>query len=87
VRHRASPKFWDCHERLPEGVQKLAGENFQLLKRNPRRSSLYFKGWADFGPARVGLHYRVLAVEQGGDLVWFWIGHHTKYERLLKSQI
>jgi hypothetical protein len=25
------------------------------------------------------LRYRALAVEDGGDLVWFWIGSHADY--------
>jgi hypothetical protein len=31
----------------------------------------------------VGLHYRALAVEDGADLIWFWIGTHAEYDRLL----
>jgi hypothetical protein len=34
--------------------------------------------------ARVGLHYRALATEADGDLVWFWIGSHAEYDRLTK---
>jgi len=32
---------------------------------------------------RVGLHYRALAVEDDADLVWFWVGTHAEYDRLL----
>jgi hypothetical protein len=32
---------------------------------------------------RVGLHYRALAVEREGDLVWFWIGSHRDYDNLI----
>jgi hypothetical protein len=34
--------------------------------------------------ARVGLRYRVLAVEIEGGLLWFWIGSHSDYDQLLK---
>jgi hypothetical protein len=33
--------------------------------------------------ARVGIHYRAIAVEDGSDLIWFWIGHHAEYDRLV----
>jgi hypothetical protein len=36
-----------------------------------------------FWSVRVGLHHRALAVEDGGDLVWFWIGTPAEYDRLL----
>jgi len=33
----------------------------------------------------VGLHYRAIAVENEGDLVWFWIGSHADYDRLIAT--
>jgi len=33
---------------------------------------------------RVGLRYRALAVEVEGGLLWFWIGSHADYDRLLR---
>jgi hypothetical protein len=48
-----------------------------------RRCTLYFKKVGRFWSVRVGLHYRALAVEDGADLVWFWIGPHAEYDRIL----
>jgi hypothetical protein len=86
VRHRASRKFWKFHAALPEDIQKLADENFQLLKADPRHPSLHFKKVGVYWSARVGIHYRAAAIEEGPDIVWFWIGHHTEYDTLLKRQ-
>ena len=33
----------------------------------------------------VGLGYRALAVLDGDLAVWFWIGTHADYDRLLRS--
>jgi hypothetical protein len=33
---------------------------------------------------RVGLHYRALAVEDGDDLIWFWIGTHAQYDAIIR---
>jgi len=30
-----------------------------------------------------GAHYRALATEEGDDFIWFWIGNHDEYNRLI----
>jgi hypothetical protein len=32
---------------------------------------------------RIGLHYRALAVQEGEDLIWFWIGSHSDFDDLI----
>ena len=81
--HRASPRFWRCYRALPRDVQSLADKSYALLKTNPAHPSLHFKKVAQFWSARVGLHYRALAVESGDDLGWFWIGSHADYDKLV----
>jgi hypothetical protein len=44
---------------------------------------LRFKKVGRMWSARVGIHYRAAAVEDGPDIVWFWIGHHSEYDRLI----
>jgi len=65
-------------------VQELADKSFRLLKDDPRHPSLHFKKVARFWSARVGLHHRTVAVEAADGLVWFWIGTHADYDRLLR---
>jgi hypothetical protein len=84
MRHFASPDFWAAYRKLPEAVRVLADKNFALLKSEPRHPSLHFKKVGKLRSARVGLHYRALAAEVDGDLVWFWIGSHAEYDRLTK---
>jgi hypothetical protein len=50
------------------------------LKQDPRHPSLHFKKVGRFWSARVGAHYRALAVEASDGLVWFWIGNHADYD-------
>jgi hypothetical protein len=33
--------------------------------------------------ARVGLGYRALAVKEESAVIWFWIGSHADYDKLL----
>jgi len=79
----ASPAFWSCYERLPEAIRELADSNFELLKANPSHPSLHLKKIGRYRSVRVGLHYRALAVEVADGLLWFWIGTHSEYDRLL----
>jgi hypothetical protein len=83
VNHFASPDFWFHYRQLPPEIRDLADKNFELLKENLRHPSLRLKKVGIFYSARVGLHYRVLAKERSEGLVWFWIGHHSDYDRLL----
>jgi hypothetical protein len=81
--HRADPRFWECHKSLSSDVRKLADASFELLKADERHPSLHFKKVGRFYSVRVGLHYRAIAVGEADLLVWFWIGHHSEYDRLL----
>ena len=61
----------------------MADRSYELLKTNPRHPSLHFKRVGQFWSARVGLYHRAVAVDAGDDLVWFWIGSHADYDKLL----
>jgi len=64
-------------------VQQFADGCFDLLKADPRHPSLHLKKVGRYWSARVGRHYRALAVEVPDGLLWFWIGSHADYDRLL----
>ena len=81
--HRTTPRFWRYFEQLPESVQRIARQNFRLLIANPRHPSLHFKKVGKFWSVRVGLAHRALAVEDGGDFIWVWVGSHDEYDRLI----
>ncbi|MGD0015934.1 MAG: hypothetical protein ABSC38_00195 [Verrucomicrobiia bacterium] len=83
MKHRASRDYWVGYHQLPENSRAIADRCFALLKTNPAHPSLHFKKVGRFWSVRVGIHYRAVAVESGNDLVWFWIGHHDQYERLI----
>ena len=85
MNHFASSKYWTCYESLPKEVRLQADRQFALLKANPSHPSLRFKKVGKYLSARVNPWVRALGVESGSDLVWFWIGTHTEYERLIKK--
>ncbi len=80
-----SPDFWSCYRRLPKQVQELADANYELLKIDSSHTSLHFKKIGKYRAVRVGLHYRALAVEISEGLLWFWVGSHSEYDKILNS--
>jgi mRNA-degrading endonuclease RelE of RelBE toxin-antitoxin system len=85
VKHFASPHFWKLYYSLPEEIKELANKNFQLLKENPNHPSLKLKKIDNFWSARIGIKYRTLAIETELGLVWFWIGTHAEYDKILRQ--
>jgi hypothetical protein len=85
MNHFATPDFWFHYRKLPTAVRQLADKNFALLKKDANHPSLRFKKVGVYWSARVGLRYRALAKERDEGLVWFWIGYHSDYEKLLKG--
>jgi hypothetical protein len=84
--HRTSGRFWNLFANLPESVQTVARKNFQLLKDEPSHPSLHFKKVGKLWSVRAGINHRALAVQEGGDFIWVWIGPHDEYRRLIKLQ-
>ena len=83
MRHRATPSFWQEYNALDADILKLADKSFEILKKDPQHPSLHLKRAGRFWSARVGLHHRALAVEIPDGLLWFWIGDHDRYDRLV----
>lgn len=84
MKHCASPEFWAAYEKLPQQVRLLADRNFLLLKNDPGHPSVHLKKVGRYVSVRVGQQYRALAIEVDHRLLWFWIGTHAAYDRLVK---
>jgi len=58
-----------------------------LWKQNPSHPGVRFKRVNDNAPiysARIGLDFRALGILKGQTVIWYWIGEHDDYERLLR---
>ena len=84
MKHHATVSFWEAYDQLPDQIRKLADENFELLKQDRKHLSLHLKRVGRFWSARVGKSWRALAVQDGQDLIWFWIGPHSDYDKLVR---
>ncbi len=83
---RTTARFRRAYAELPERIRLQAREAYQTFARDPQHPSLRFKPVHPSRPifsARVGLGYRALAVREGDVWIWFWIGSHAEYDRLL----
>ena len=83
MNHFTTPRFWKRYRSLKPETQALADKNFKLLQANPDHPSLRLKQIGIFWSVRVGIHYRALAKDREEGLMWFWIGPHDEYERIL----
>lgn len=86
MKHHATTDFWECYHRLPEAAQRAADRHYDLLRQDPRHPSLHFKRVGRLWSVRAGSGYRALAAEAADGFVWFWIGTHDEYERLLTNE-
>jgi hypothetical protein len=83
---RATRQFWRLYGALPADVQREAKRAFDLFRTAPSHPGLHFKkleGQGQIYSARIGLGYRALAVVQDGRAIWYWIGSHADYDRLV----
>lgn len=87
MKAKTTKGFWQSYVRLPVNVQRRAAKVYLLWKENPHHPSLQFKRVSEAVPlysARVSDNYRVLDILDQDTLVWYWIGAHDEYERMLR---
>ena len=83
--HFTAQSFWGHLRLLSPELRRLAIKNYRLLRRDPRHGSLRFKRVNRYWSVRVGSNHRALAVPAEGGFLWFWIGDHATYERIINS--
>jgi hypothetical protein len=81
-----TPDFWRAYAKLSSEAKASARKAHRLWKQNPRHGSLRFQERGRYWRVCFGSGQRALAVEIPGGYLWFWIGSHDEYERLLKDQ-
>ena len=82
-------EFIGLFRQLPNRIQKTAKKNYRLWKQNPLHPSVEFKKLKTdtaVYSVRAGIGWRALGVMKDSDtIVWFWIGSHADYDKLLKK--
>lgn len=72
----------------PAEIRAKARSAYQVWAENPTHPSLRFKrvhSSQAIYSVRITLDWRALCVVNGDVAIWFWIGPHGEYERLLSK--
>ncbi len=83
--HRTEAAFWKEYSRLPRHIQRVADKQYRLLQANPTHPSLQLKPVGPYWTTRVTRNYRAVARRYNNTFVWFWIGRHDEYDRIIRQ--
>jgi hypothetical protein len=88
VKSQLAEDFISCFRELPARIQRLARKNYKLWKLNPSHPGVQFKLVGKRMPVysiRAGIGWRALGLKVDDVIVWFWIGSHAEYMKLLRD--
>jgi hypothetical protein len=83
---RTTRRFRRLFAALPAHIQRQGREAYRLFRENPNHPGLHFKQVHAHPPtysARIGISYRAAAVLDGDTAIWFWIGSHADFDKML----
>lgn len=86
MKSHITARFRELFQELPSPVQRQARSAYKTFKQNHNHPGLRFKQVHSSKPiysVRINIEYRALCVKNGEDLIWFWIGSHSDYDKLL----
>jgi len=63
------PDFWTYYNNLPQNIQKLANEKFELFKQNPNHPSLGFAKKGKVWTVNLGIHYRAIGYKEYNNII------------------
>ncbi len=78
--------FKKLFARLPMEIQEKAKRTYATFKQDPYYPSLHFKRVHSARPIysiRISDDYRAVGILQDSEIIWFWIGSHAQYNKLL----
>ena len=81
-------RFRKLYGSLPEQIRKQAKETYRQFKEDPYYPGLHFKRIHSSLPiysVRITQDYRAVGIQQNNEIIWFWIGSHSDYNKLLKN--
>ena len=84
MQSRTTWHFRRLFSNLSSGTQREARHS--LFQSDPSHPGLQLKkleGEDNIYSVRIGLEYRALAVMKKDRIVWYWIGSHSEYDRLV----
>ena len=86
MKSHTTERFRQALEDLPQRIQRSARRAYRSFLRDPSHPALQLKKVHATLPifsARVALGYRALGTLQGDTMVWFWVGSHAEFDRVV----
>ncbi|XWK85800.1 MAG: hypothetical protein U7127_16395 [Phormidium sp.] len=86
MKSRTTEQFRRAFANLPKQVQQKTREAYRQFKQDPNYPSLRFKKVHPELPiysARIDKNYRAVGQLEGDTVIWFWVGSHAEYDKLL----
>ena len=86
MRSHTTEAFRKLLAAAPAGIRAKAESTYRVWAQNPSHPSLRFKKVHTILPiyaVRIDRDWRALGVMKDDTMVWFWIGPHAEYEKLL----
>lgn len=89
MRSRTTSPFRKQLAALPPEIQQQARGAYRRFRRDPWHNSLHFKQVHPSLPlysVRIAKGYRAVGKRDERGMLWFWIGSHNDYDKLLARQ-
>jgi plasmid maintenance system killer protein len=83
LKSKTTERFRKLFQNLPIEIQKSAKKSYELWIKNPNHPSLHFKKIQNLYSVRIADKWRVLGFTEKDVYVWFWIGSHEEYNKLI----
>jgi mRNA-degrading endonuclease RelE of RelBE toxin-antitoxin system len=87
MKSKRTKQFRELLRKLPDDIKRQAYSAYRLFKYDPYHPSLHLKQVSHkkaVYSVRIGISYRALGLRKDDDvIVWFWIGSHAEYDKLL----
>lgn len=90
MKSKRTREFRRLYEALPLAIQRQADKAYRQFRDNPYHVGLNFKQVSSdplWYSVRIGMSYRAVCTPaEDGSYIWFWIGTHADYDKLLKQK-
>lgn len=86
---RTTKQFRDLLTALPETMQHQAKNAYQRFRLDPKHNSLNLKQvhpQQSIYSVRISKGYRAVGKLDDKGMLWFWIGSHSDYDKLLSKR-
>ena len=83
---QTTERFRKAFAELPKQVQHQTKAAYKQFKQDPFYPSLRFKRVHSTKPiysVRINAEYRAVGIQNENEVIWFWIGSHGDYMKLL----